>query len=33
MPPKNKVFVNNNLISISKYVSALIFDYLRQLRK
>ena len=33
MPPKNKVFVNNSLTSISKYIDALIPDYIRQVRR
>lgn len=33
IPPKNKVFVNNSLTSLTKYISALIHDYLKQIKK
>lgn len=33
IPPKNKAFVNNSLASLTKYISDLVFDYLRQIKK
>jgi len=33
IPPKNKAFVNNNLITLTKYISSLILDYLKQFKK
>ena len=33
IPPSNKVFVNNSLISITKYIGGLIPDYIKQVKK
>lgn len=33
VPPKNKTFVSNSILSIYKYINALIYDYVKQIRK
>ena len=33
VPPKNKVFVNNSLAMITRYIEGLFPDYLRQIRR
>lgn len=33
IPPKNKVFVSNSMSSIAKYISDLVVDYLRQIKR
>ena len=33
IPPNNKVFVNNSLTSIIKYIESLFPDYIKQVRK
>ena len=33
IPPKNKMFVNNSISSLAKYISDLVVDYLRQIKR
>jgi hypothetical protein len=33
IPPKNKVFVNNTISSLAKYISDLVIDYIRQIKR
>lgn len=33
IPPKNKVFVNNTLSTLAKYISDLVVDYIRQIKR
>ena len=33
IPPKNKQFVNNSISMLIKYISELIFDYLKMIRR
>lgn len=33
IPPKNKAFVNSNIVMITRYISSLILDYLKQFKK
>ncbi len=33
VPPKNKQFFNNSITSITKYISGLLTDYLKQIKR
>ena len=33
IPPKNKMFVNNSISNLAKYISDLVVDYLRQIKR
>ncbi len=33
IPPKNKVFVNNTLSTLAKYISDLVVDYIKQIKR
>jgi hypothetical protein len=33
IPPKNKQFFNNSIISITKYINGLLVDYLKQIKR
>lgn len=33
IPPNNKVFINNSITNIVKYIESLIPDYIRQIKR